>query len=140
MKNKASEIWLLMGLTGSTNGTLAIHDEWISFHTPTRGALTGGQLRSLAKRIGNPELADQLDQEQPIEIFRCPVSEIEKVHFPWYTLGGGMNLTIRGNRYRFSFLQPQNTRSPTSGGAFAGVLSISRGRKLGKEWRSLLKG
>ena len=136
---KKNRVWLLMGLTGSTEGILSLKDNHIAFQAFGKGALTNGQLKSLAEQSGNEELEIKLAKNKKVEVFYCPISQVNKIIFPWYTFGGGMNLVINGTTYRFSFLQPQNTVSSYEGAEGLNAISnISEGRKVGKEWKKLL--
>jgi hypothetical protein len=130
--------WLLMGLTGSAPGLLQLAAGRLSFTAQGRGALTTGQLRRLAELAGQPGLADELDAGRSAVVFDAPLDAVANVHFPWYYFGGGMKLIVAGRAYRFSFLQPQNTRLPTDADAILGAAGIPAGRASGKAWGTAL--
>jgi len=133
-------VWLLMGFTGSTYGILEMKDSIISFTAYNQGALTHGQLKKLALSVGDETIIKHLKNGKQVKIFHFPIHMVEKIIFPWYTFGGGMNLVINSVKFRFSFLQPQNTVSFPAGKRVVQIAeSISDGRRLGKEWREVLK-
>jgi len=81
------------------------------------------------------QLADKSDNLETA--FRVPITEVGDVNFPKLQMSGGCSLHVNGEKYRLSFLRPQNTRIPI-GGAIGGVASISGGRKAGKAWKEVL--
>lgn len=125
--------WLIMGSTGSTPGVLCLEGGRLRFEAHGRGALTMGQLRTLEQRTGHAGLTDLLTAGHSLVLFDAPLSQVERVRFPWYYFGGGMRLTVAGHPYRFSFLQPQNTQAVP-----AHVAGIGAGRAGGRAWRSAL--
>lgn len=132
-----SIVWLLMGLTGSTEGVLSLENGRVSFEAFGQGALTDGQLVRLARAVGSEHLAQGLKRGIPAMIFDEAVGPLTKISFPWYTFGGGVNLAVRSGTYRFSFLQPQNTISGTRGKEMSTIATnLSEGRKLGKLWKT----
>lgn len=136
MKNR---VWLLMGLTGSTEGVLSFENNALSFEIYDKGALSAGQLKELSTQIGINDLAEQLERNETTTLFSIPVSSISKIEFPWFTFGGGMNVTLRGVKYRFSFMQPQNTvAAPRLAAGVIGIQNVAEGRKAGKQWKQLL--
>ena len=86
------------------------------------------------------------------EVFDVRLDEVTDVLWPWYYFGGGVKLTVKGERYRFSFVLPNGAEYPTARpAAVAGdpaglplVLQkgddIASGREAGKEWRRRLEG
>jgi hypothetical protein len=129
--------WLLMGMTGSTPGVLELKDSSLSFIACGAGVLTKRQLRRLEQAAQLPGLAGKLLQGEEIEIFKAPLSSIAKAVFPWYYFGGGMIVSTGECRFRFSFLQPQNTRLPSSARLFQIGKDIIGGRAAGKAWKSV---
>ncbi|MBW8483102.1 hypothetical protein [Actinomadura parmotrematis] len=131
-----SLVWLMMGSTGSVPGELHLSDGRLVFEAYGRGALTGGQLRELEARAGRPGLGGHLDAGRAGVVFDAPVDAVGAVSFPWYYFGGGMRLRVGEAPYRFSFLQPQNTRLP---GDLRGAGDIPAGRAAGRGWKQALR-
>ena len=97
----STSAWLLVGMTGSQYGVL---------------------------RAGNGRLAFTTGERR---IFDVPLSEVRDVKFPWYYFSGGVQFSVGNERYRLSFVQPNNE---------AGYPDISKGRRAGKVWKSVLTG
>lgn len=113
-----TEVWRLDGLTGSTPGLL--HHE-------------GGRVRLEL-------LDDDTDRLRPV--FSAPLAAVSDVRWPRLQMSAGCSFVVDGEKYRISFLRPQNTRplAADAYGAVAGVASIGGGREAGKAWRTLLGG
>lgn len=75
-----TQVWLLIGLTGSEPGVLRLARSRLTFTT------------SDGRRV-----------------FDVALSEVRDVEFPWYYFGGGMKLSVGAERYRISFMRPGNT-------------------------------
>jgi hypothetical protein len=60
------------------------------------------------------------------ERFDVPLAEVRDVTFPWYYFGGGVKLTIRDQRYRFSFVEPGERGD------------IAAGRERSSAWKRVL--
>ncbi|MDN5855583.1 MAG: hypothetical protein L0K86_22620 [Actinomycetia bacterium] len=130
-----SRAWLLMGLTGSTPGTLRLDaGDRLSFTADGRGALTRGQLRKLERRSGRTGLADRLRGGAAEVVLDVPRKEIGDVRFPWYCFGAGMRFTVDGAVFRLSLLEPANTRSSGD----PGVADIPDARASAAAWRATL--
>jgi len=97
--NFSTSAWLLDGLTGSEHGLLEL--------TGGRLAFTNGERR----------------------VFDVPLSQVSGVVFPWYYFSGGVKFNIGADKYRVSFVQPNNV---------AGYPDIGEGRRAGKAWRAVL--
>ncbi len=115
--------WLLKGLTGSVPGVLELESGRLAFTT------------------------------EEGRVFEAPLAEIRDVVFPWYYFGGGAKLTVNGERYRLSFVRPNDASDVPgrllagagSAGAALGLLTVGRkirdigsGRAAGKAWKELL--
>ncbi len=114
--------WLLVGITGSVPGVLELADGHLAFTT---------------------------EEER---VFDVPLSKVSAVKFPWYYFGGGVKFSIGADRYRLSFVRPNDAsdipgrllaRTEFGGPAAlltAGrkVLDIGEGRRAGKAWKSVL--
>lgn len=111
----STEVWRLKGATGSTPGMLH---------------LTDGNVRL--------ELLGDDDKVRPV--FTVPVASISEVKWPKLQMSGGCSFEVNGEKFRISFLRPQNTRafSTAAPSAIAGVASISGGRSAGKAWKAAL--
>ena len=59
-----------------------------------------------------------------------PLAEVTDVRVPWYYVLGGIKLTVRGERLRFSFVKPNNELSDGPG--------IGEGRRALRLWRDAL--
>jgi hypothetical protein len=94
--------WLLIGLFGTEAGVLELADGRLAF-TGTNGTR-----------------------------FDVPVGGVEYVEFHWYYFGGGVQLTVDGRRYRFSFVVP------TGEGGRVG--DVPDGRRVGAMWRGAFTG
>ena len=117
-----SVAWILKGITGSESaGLLRLKD----------GRLT---------LVGENGTA-----------FDVPVNEVSDVTFPRFYFSGGMKLTAAGEKYRLSFVKPNNQNSYVAGQAAneivpgAGMVAVAdiagdirKGRGAGKEWKRLL--
>lgn len=110
-----TEVWRLHGMIGSEPGLLHHHPD------------------------GTVEL--QLDDGDALQsMFRTALTGIGEVRWPRTQFSGGCSFVVDGEKYRLSFLQPQNTR-PLSSGAYSatqGLGSIAGGRKAGKAWKAIL--
>lgn len=89
--------WLLKGLFFSSPGTLKLRGERLIFTLDT------GE-----------------------QVLACPLSDIQKLQFPWYYFGAGVVLTIEGTRYRISFVQQGEDGD------------VRTGIQNGKAWRERL--
>lgn len=115
MEELSSEVWRLSGVTGSTPGMMR---------------LSGGTVHL--------ELLNDDDSVRPV--FAVALGDITAVKWPKLQMSGGCSFEVGGERYRISFVQPQNTRkfAVVAPSAIAGVASISGGRAAGKSWRAVL--
>jgi hypothetical protein len=117
-----SVAWVLRGITGADSAGLL--------------RLNGGRLTLIG-------------QDGPA--FDVPVTEVRDVSFPWFYFSGGMKLTAAGEKYRLSFVKPNNQNSYVAGRAAneivpgAGMVAVAditgdirKGRSAGKEWKRLL--
>ncbi len=108
-----SEVWILSGVTGSEPALLS-HE--------------AGQLT----------LSTFNAEGQPVPSFSVQTAEISDVKFPAYQFSGGCSFVANGQKYRISFLQPQNTKMPTYDNQLSGLSDIGSGRKAGKAWKKIL--
>ena len=115
MENLTTEVWILSGVTGSEPALLAHQDG-----------------RIIMQMIDN-------DAEAFVDHFNVALDEVTDVNWPKMQMSGGCNFEVANEKYRISFLRPQNTRIGWVGDV-AGVASISGGRKAGKAWKAILPG
>jgi hypothetical protein len=118
--NLCTKAWLLVGMTRSIPGVLE---------------LDGGRLILTT------------EQEQ---VFDVSLTEVTEIRFPWYYFGGGLKLQIGAEGFRLSFVQPDDAndvplhlldgRKFNEGKAFSSAGEIFDGRRVGKAWKSALKG
>lgn len=114
MENMTTEVWLLSGITGSDPGLMTLDDGVVTM-----------------------QIADESDELRTT--FSVPLDQVQDVNWPKLQMSGGCNFVVNGEKYRLSFLKPQNTRPlAATAGAAAGLASISGGRKSGKAWRAVL--
>ncbi len=117
---RASQAWLLQGLTGSTQGTLAWGEGRLRFATGD------GQVFSIAP------------------------ADLTYLVFPWYYFGGGVKLGTANARYRLSFARPNGAEYPLMRGAAEvgspiallgaaeKLTDMRSGYKAGAQWRDIL--
>jgi hypothetical protein len=89
----------LSGLTGSEPGRLE---------------LRGGRLIFTPSEEGRPG-------------FDVPLSEVTDIEFPWLYFGAGFKVRVRGEQFRFSFIEPHNDSA-----------DMRAGRDTGKAWKKVL--
>ena len=104
-----SPVWLMIGATQTRPGYLT---------------LDGGTLT--------------LEVEEKT-LFDVQLHQVEDVTFPWYYFGGGDKMSVEGEHYRLSFVQPNGAMSPYDRSAgFDSIQSIGSGRAAGKAWKEAL--
>lgn len=110
-----SEVWRLKGATGSMPGMLHLEQ-------------------------GNVRLELLDDDDQVRTVFAVPLASVDKVKWPKLQMSGGCSFQVNDEKYRMSFVQPQNTRgfAVAAPSAVAGIASISGGRAAGKQWKAIL--
>lgn len=114
MEDLTTEVWRLSGVTGSDPGMMSLENGIVSL-----------------------DISDANDNM--VRAFSVPVDQVRDVNWPKLQMSGGCNFVVNDEKYRLSFLKPQNTRPlAASYGAAAGVASISGGRKAGKAWKAIL--
>ena len=88
-------------------------------------------------------------------LFDAALGEVADLVFPWYYFGGGLKLTIKGERHRFSFVVPNGAEvagaraltavslalgaAATAEVVAAKIADITDGRAAGRAWRELLE-
>ncbi len=135
-KQFLSKAWLLQG-SKSLPGELRLSEERLSFRILGPGNFSLRNFQKLAAKSGQPELSTLLDSSATPILFDLPLSQIERIHFPWYYFLGGLKITLQGAQYRFGFEEPSNIQGASEGGDILG--SIRRARKSGKVWKLILR-
>jgi hypothetical protein len=145
----ASQAWLLSGLINSLPGVLSIRDGKLVFTAIGMGTFGGRGLKKIETKSGAEDFASLLQQDKPAQLFEVELSEIQKVTFPAIYFSAGAHVTIRNEKYRLSFIQPNNTTISgvgrnDYGARFKGKVEIakdiSQSRKIGEKWKSILMG
>ena len=140
-----TDAWLLRGIS-SIPGTLTLAENRLRFTASGHGTAWPFQLRTLERVAARPGLARRLDADETALVFDLPLGEVRDVSFPWYYFSGGVTLTARGVRYRFSFIRPNDTLAPanaehaTEGTRPGGRApsEMSRARRNGRAWKAAL--
>ena len=94
-------------------------------------------MRHSAGRVTLQKVHDS--EEKFVDEFDVAISDIADINWPKMQMSGGCTFLVNDQKYRISFLRPQNTRLGWVGDA-QGVASISGGRKAGKAWKEILPG
>ncbi|HHI78806.1 MAG TPA: hypothetical protein ENK02_02365 [Planctomycetes bacterium] len=134
--NFSTKAWLLLG-NRNLPGELRLSSGRLSFCVLGEGNLGRRGFEKLEARSGCAELGALVERGARPLLFELPLSEVERVHFPWYYFSGGLKLTIAGVQYRFGFDQPSNSRGVNEGGDLFG--SIARARRAGKAWKAVFE-
>ena len=148
-KNKSfsSEVWLLSGLINSLPGILTIDDGKLIFTAIGTGTFWDSGLKKIEKKSGAENFTSLLKQDKPVQLFNVELSEIQKVTFPAIYFSAGAHITINNEKYRLSFIQPNNTKMPifdrsdyeaVFGRSIEAIQDITQSRKIGKAWKSFL--
>ncbi len=139
-KNDAfsSEVWLLSGLFHSLPGILALKDNKLTFTAVGTGTFWDNGLKKLEKKSVAKDLFSLLKQDKPVQLFCVELSEIQKITFPIIYFSAGVHITINNEKYRLSFIQPNNTKMPSHDKTVEAIQDISHSRKVGKMWKTLL--
>ena len=139
-----SDAWLLLGLS-SLPGELSLSSGWLSYVASGCGSVWPAQLRKLERQVGQPGLAEALEQNQRTLVIRWPVLEV-RAWCPWYYFGGGMKLRHQGTQLRLSFGVPGNMvlrghRAGPAGAlgkATAQLREVGVMRRRGKLWHDAI--
>lgn len=140
-KNKSfsSKAWLLNGLFHSLPGILELKKGTLLFTAIGTGTFWDNGLKKLEKKSGVVNLFSLLKEDKPAQLFSVELREIQKVTFPLLFLSAGVHITINNEKYRLSFIQPNNTKMPSHDKSIEVIQDISHSRKVGKKWKSLLR-
>ena len=143
----ASEVWLLSGLFHSLPGILALEDGKLIFTAIGTGTFWDSGLKKIEKRSGAKNFYSLLKHDKPAQLFNVELSEIQKTTFPLIYFSAGAHITFNNEKYRLSFIEPNNTKMPIfNRSQYDAVIKrsveiiqdIGHSRKVGKKWKSLL--
>ena len=145
----ATEVWLISGLFHSLPGLLKLKETQLTFTALGPGTYWDGGLRKIEEKANAKDLFDLLKRNQPAQLFSIDLSEIQKITFPFIYFSAGTHITFRNERFRLSFIEPNNTKMPViDRGRYDRVINatveiaqdIKHARIIGKRWRALLTG
>ncbi len=131
MSHLRTDAWLLRGIS-SIPGELVLQGRSLMFVSRGMGSAWPWQFAKLERLFLVPGYSQSVQEGNPFQLFKWPVSEIEVV-VPWYYVGGGINLTRNGQCLRFSFGAPADT-SPNLASAVANLRQVGVMRSRGKLW------
>ena len=144
MTEYSSKAWLLDGPIHSCPGILHLASGRLTYLVLEQGTFSDKGMKKQLARHGKP---DDTELDYPLELFSHATSDMTRFHVPWYYFGAGCKLAFDETRVRFSFVRPQNTVEPTyyseafmkyMGGAGQEEVNLVEGRRVGKQWKSLL--
>lgn len=152
MKNEnnesySSEVWLISGFYHSLPGVLTLENGQLIFTALGPGTYWERGLKKIEEKTGAENFCSLLKKNKPAQLFSIELNKIEKVTFPWIYFSAGAHITFNKQRYRLSFIEPNNTQLPVfDKGRYNAVLKrnieiiqdISHARKIGKKWKALL--
>lgn len=150
MKNSgsfSSEVWLLSGIINSLPGILTLESGKLIFLALGTGTFWKRGLKKIEKKAGAENFTSLLNLNKPAQLFSIELSEIQKISFPAIYFSAGVNINFNNEKYRLSFIQPNNTKMPNVersdyqsvvNNSIVVIKDISHARKIGKRWKSLL--
>lgn len=86
--------------------------------------------------------------------FDVALDELTDVRWPWWWFGGGFTATVRGTRYKITFVRPNGAPGPDrgllsdldhvlvghTGHGLSGLVDVVEGKAQAKAWREVLPG
>ena len=141
MKNNnsfSSEAWLLSGIINSLPGILSLKNNKLIFTAHGTGTFWASRLKKLEKKSGVSNLPSFLKQNKPVQLFNVEVGEIQKLNFPAIYFSTGVNIKLKNEKYRLSFIEPNNTKVRYYDENVEIIQDIRQSIKIGKTWKSLL--
>ena len=128
-QNLQTDVWLLVGLTGSAPGVLSWQNGALSLTLHGRGHLLKSHTRKLSRMLKDENIGARLQNDEHTTIFKVSLDKVDTVNFPWYAMSCGVNLTIDSSTFRISFIRPSNTTHQS------GIGDIFPSRETGQAWR-----
>lgn len=142
-----SQVWLLRGLFHSLPGVLKLEKNRLQFTAISTGTFGESGLQNIEKKSGAKKFTSLLKQHKPAQLFSVDLTEIQKITFPLIYFSAGVHITFNNEKYRLSFIEPNNTKTGAManseydeliGGSIEIIQDIAHSRRVGKKWKSLL--
>lgn len=137
-KSFSTEVWLLSGLFHSLPGILTLKKGTLVFIAIGTGTFRESGLKKLEKKSGAKNFHSLLKEDKPAQLFCIELSEIQKITFPLLYFSAGTHITFNNEKYRLSFIQPNNTKINVQDKSVEVIQDIRHSRKVGKQWKILL--
>ncbi len=143
----SSEVWLISGLFNSLPGILTLSNGKLVFTALGAGTYWESGLKKIEKKSGAKDFCASLKRNKTVKLFSVGLSAIQKVTFPFIYFSAGAHITFNNEKYRLSFIEPNNTKMPVlNRSQYDGVVKtsveiiqdIGHARKVGKKWKLLL--
>lgn len=147
IESYSSEVWLISGLFNSLPGILTLENELLIFTAIGTGTYWDSGLKKIEEKSGAENFYSLLKQNKPAQLFSVKLNKIQKITFPFIYFSAGAHITCYNEKYRLSFIEPNNTQLPIfDRSKYNAVLKrnveiiqdISQARIVGKKWKSLL--
>ncbi len=140
MKRYSSEVWLLVGFINSLPGILTLEKGRIILTAIGSGTFWERGLKKLEAKTTVKDLPGLLKQGKPVQLFNVQLKDVQKIVFPGIYFSTAAHITIKNQKYRLSFIQPNNTKvfDKSDFEAVESIQDIFQSRKVGKIWRSIL--
>jgi hypothetical protein len=143
----ATEIWLITGIFHSLPGLLSLENGRLIFTALGPGTYWESGLKKIEKKAEAENFCTLLKRNKTAQLFNIDVDEIQKITYPFIYFSCGAHLFFRNQKYRLSFIEPNNTKLPVMNKTQYGkvlkrnieiITDISHARRVGKKWKSLL--
>ncbi|TDG35624.1 hypothetical protein EZJ43_13475 [Pedobacter changchengzhani] len=143
----ATEVWLISGIFNSLPGILKLDGNNLVFTAIGTGTYWQSGLKNIERKSGNEKFCALLKQNKPAQLFNIDLGEIQKLSFPFIYFSAGAHITLHNQKYRLSFIEPNNTKLPfistdkyekVNLRAVEIIQDISHARAVGKKWKALL--
>ncbi len=143
----ATEVWLISGIFNSLPGVLSLENERLVFTALGTGTYWDSGLKKIEQKSGAKDFSSLLKHGKPAQLFNVALSEIQKVTFPIIYFSAGAHITFNNQKYRLSFIEPNNTEIPIFNKTQYDTIfnrsveiiqDMGHSRKVGKKWKTLL--